>query len=143
LLTFSFVARERSRILVVDDDPDWLELITELLMEEGHAVVSATSGARALALLPTFDPAVVLTDMQMPGMNGRELLTAIHARSPDLPVVVLTGDRFQADADGFDEAFNVLLKPPPIEKLLAVVAGAAAEGARRERAHRRNHRLSA
>jgi DNA-binding NtrC family response regulator len=143
LLKFSFVVREHSRILVVDDDPDWLELITEILMEEGHAVVSASSGARALALLPTFDPAVVLTDMQMPGMNGRELLTAIHARSPDLPVVVLTGDRFHASGNGFEDAFNVLLKPPPIETLLGVVAGAAADGSRRERAHRRNHRLSA
>jgi CheY-like chemotaxis protein len=117
---------KHSRILVVDDDPDWLELMTELFEDEGYTVAVAKDGARAAAMVPRFHPAVVVTDLQMPRMDGRQLLAALRAREPDVPVVVVTGDRPRTHDPSLKGAFRVIQKPPSIEKLLAVVADASA-----------------
>jgi two-component system, NtrC family, C4-dicarboxylate transport response regulator DctD len=127
LLNYDAMSGKHSRILVVDDDPDWLELMTELFEDEGYTVAVAKDGVRAAAMVPRFHPAVVVTDLQMPRMDGRQLLAALHAREPDVPVVVVTGDRSPARAKGLEAAFRIIEKPPSIEKLLAVVADAAAQ----------------
>jgi two-component system NtrC family response regulator len=118
----------RSRVLVVDDDPEWLDLMTELLEDEGYAVATAKDGARAVSLVPGFDPSVVLTDLQMPKMDGRALLAELRARDEQVPVVVVTGDLSQIhDPDLEEAAFEIIMKPPSVEKLLAVVANASAK----------------
>src|SRR6185503_3452379 len=116
---------EHPRVLVVDDDPDWLDLMTELLEDEGYSVATAKNGARAMLMMPRFDPRVVITDLQMPTMDGRKLMAALHARDQLLPIVVVTGDPNQVHARDLDEAFEVMQKPPSVERLLAVVADAS------------------
>jgi CheY-like chemotaxis protein len=73
----------RARILIVDDDRNARAALGELLGDAGYEVAVAASGAEGLALVDSFRPAVLLTDLQMPGMNGRELAAASsHTASP-------------------------------------------------------------
>jgi CheY-like chemotaxis protein len=80
----------RTRVLVVDDSPIVCELVAELLEAAGLAPRTALGGRAALELLGTQSFEVVLTDLDMPGMDGLELLERIRAGWPALPVVVLS-----------------------------------------------------
>ena len=77
-------------VLVVDDDPVMREMVSELLGERGYSVDTAGSAEDALDKLGEVDFACVLTDLQMPGMNGMELLGAVRERCPDTPTVMMT-----------------------------------------------------
>ena len=87
-----------ARILVVDDDPELLKAIAMRLHYEGHAVTQADGGAAALAKLDLDVPHMVITDLQMPGMDGLQLFEHIHRRYPLLPVVILTANGTIANA---------------------------------------------
>ncbi len=92
LTTLARSARERLRVLVVDDDPLVLASTAAMLEDVGHAVIDAPSGARALDLLRQGAPVdVVVTDQAMPGMTGIELATQIQASWPALPVILASG----------------------------------------------------
>ncbi len=77
-------------ILVVDDEPNYLIVLSELLVDEGYEVFTADRGDKALKILNKTDIDLVITDMRMPGMNGMELLKSIKTINKDLPVVMLT-----------------------------------------------------
>ena len=77
-------------ILIVDDDPTLLMLLGILLREEGFRVLAANSGEKALALLGTEKPEVVVTDLRMGGMDGLALFDAVRKSHPMLPVILLT-----------------------------------------------------
>ncbi|MEA2083152.1 MAG: sigma-54 dependent transcriptional regulator [Thermodesulfobacteriota bacterium] len=77
-------------ILVVDDEPNYLIVLSELLIDEGFEVFTADRGDKALKILNETDIDLVITDMRMPGMNGMELLKSIKTINKDLPVVMLT-----------------------------------------------------
>lgn len=79
------------RILVVDDDRPVLSVVTELLREEGHRVDAAETAREALERAARVEPAIVLTDMKMPGEDGLWLLDALRRRHPDVQVVLMTG----------------------------------------------------
>src|SRR5499426_3204313 len=81
----------RARVLAVDDQRYFRELIAGLLLEEGYATETAASGEEALRILERSDFDVVLTDLVMPGMDGSELLRRVKQRNPDQDVVVVTG----------------------------------------------------
>jgi CheY-like chemotaxis protein len=78
-------------VLVVDDQPEVLEVISNYLRQDAHTVVTARDGVEALEKFraDTFD--LVITDRAMPRMNGYELATAIKHLTPDEPVILLTG----------------------------------------------------
>jgi adenylate cyclase len=86
-------------ILAVDDNPDNRELLARYLTREGHSVLLASSGEQALTLLEQQAVDLVLLDLIMPGMNGREVLTRIKENSVirALPVIVISG---QQDMEG-------------------------------------------
>jgi two-component system, NtrC family, response regulator AtoC len=96
-------------ILIVDDEPFNLDLLEQELTHLGHAIERAGSGAEALERLEKSDPALVLLDYQMPGMNGVEVLRAIRQNDNDLPVVMITAhgsieravEAIKAGADDF------------------------------------------
>lgn len=121
-----------ARILVVEDDPASLELVTYLLSRGGHAVRAVSDGASALtaALENAFD--LVLCDLQLPEMSGYDFIGRLHA-TPEwrrIPVVALTaysmpGDREVAIAAGFTE---YLIKPIDPQTLLDDVAKFLAAG---------------
>lgn len=86
-------------ILAVDDQPENRELVTRYLSRAGHRVVTAASGEEALSTLAEVDVDVVLLDLVMPGMDGREVLRRIkeHAEWRATPVIIISG---RQDMDG-------------------------------------------
>lgn len=113
-------------VLVVDDDPDILKLLTMRLSAAGYAVHTATSGERALALLAVDRPDVVVTDLRMGGMDGLALFEAIQRRVPTLPVIILTAHGTIPDAVDATRrgVFGFLAKPFDGKQLLDQVAQA-------------------
>src|SRR5258708_29269985 len=79
-----------STILLVDDDPDILKLISLRLTAAGHSVKGAESGEKALAMLAASRPELVITDLKMGGMDGLTLFDEIRKQAPTLPVIILT-----------------------------------------------------
>lgn len=103
----------QATLLLVDDDPDLLHLLSLRLRAAGYQVHTATSAEQALSLLAAHPPEVVLSDVQLPGMDGLRLFDEIHARNPSLPVILLTAhgtipDAVSATAKG---VFGYLTKP--------------------------------
>jgi DNA-binding NtrC family response regulator len=82
--------QERGRILVVDDEANARTALAELLRDEGFQVETAADGFKALPKLEEFSPAVLLTDLRMPGMDGLELMRRARQIDPDMVVVVMT-----------------------------------------------------
>jgi two-component system, cell cycle response regulator DivK len=102
-------------ILIVDDVPVNLRLVGAVLRREGYAVATATDGEQALQMLRTLDPDLILSDIQMPVVDGFELMRRVKqdARLRHIPVVALTALGFkmgeeQALQAGFD---GYLTKP--------------------------------
>ncbi len=113
------------RILVVDDEPMVRTVTAKLLRLRGHNVLTADGGPAALSVLSedTFD--VVVTDLSMPDMTGRELAAAIRQRYPALPVVLLTGDT-DADVETKDIA-AVVKKPFQLNALIDAIRTAISD----------------
>jgi CheY-like chemotaxis protein len=114
-----------ARVLVVDDDPTLRTLLTAVFTGAGMHVVSAASAEEALAVLDGERVDIVLTDAQMPGMNGAELVTALRSRpaTADVPILLCTGSHVgdivaAAEAAGVT---GVLPKPMRPKELLAAV----------------------
>jgi CheY-like chemotaxis protein/HPt (histidine-containing phosphotransfer) domain-containing protein len=116
-------------ILVIDDDEVSRELLTLLLEVEGFVVVSAASGDVGLSQLRGMDPKpeVVLTDLQMPGISGTELATALSASLPaGVPVIAMSGSDSRPPGTpagapaGFD---GFLLKPFSVADLREAIDG--------------------
>ncbi|MGB0759472.1 MAG: response regulator [Rubripirellula sp.] len=81
---------EPSHILVVDDSPTQLQQIQFLLEREGFVVQSAEDGVQAMAAIENNMPMLVVTDLQMPEMNGLELVASVKQTIPSLPVILTT-----------------------------------------------------
>jgi len=79
------------RILVVDDDPDIVGLLSRFLSRQGYDVATAQDGEEAVSLFRTTPVALIVTDIIMPKMDGLEVLKAAKAQDPDIEVVILTG----------------------------------------------------
>jgi CheY-like chemotaxis protein len=113
-------------ILLVDDDPDIREALTELLEDEGYAVKTAANGVEAMEYLRSPDnapPALILLDLMMPTMNGPEFLDHFEAdhRLPAVPIVVLSAN---VAFGGPRRGHSVLLylnKPVDYTNLIATV----------------------
>ena len=87
-----------SAILVVDDDPDILKLVSMRLGAAGHSVHTVQSAEAALAAMAASRPQLVVTDLKMDGMNGLALFEEIHRQAPTLPVIILTAHGTIPDA---------------------------------------------
>jgi CheY-like chemotaxis protein len=123
-------AREVTAVLVVDDDEAVLKVTKKALVRRGYRVVACGSGDEALRWLgrETFD--CMVTDVQMPGINGLRLLRAVRDRDLDLPVVLMTGNPDVATAAAAVEygASQYLIKPVGIDRLDETVKRAANTG---------------
>lgn len=81
----------KARILVVDDDPNLLELLVDTLATVGYRVTPASDGHKALDRLREQRFYLVISDIKMPGIDGISLMRKIRRRYPNLPVVFITG----------------------------------------------------
>ena len=108
------------RILVVEDEPDLRTAIAEGLGEAGHAVQVATDGAEALELITSQVFDAVVTDINLPKLDGIALLKRVRAESPSTSVVLVTahGEIAQAVAALKEGAYDYLTKPFELDELL-------------------------
>ena len=116
-----------TRVLVVEDDTDSRNAMTETLAAAGASVTAAATAGDALAALAAQRFDVVVSDLAMPQQSGFWLITKVRQLYPDhpIPVLAVTGHPFPADGvrrAGFDD---VLQKPPDPDVLVARVAGLA------------------
>jgi two-component system response regulator GlrR len=119
-------SRRPPRILVVDDDPGLLRLLTIRLRSQKYEVEPTDSAARALEAVGRFRPDLVLTDLRMAEMDGIALLRELQRRWPSLNVIMLTAHGTIPDAVKATQlgAFAFLTKPVEKEQLLEEVARA-------------------
>ncbi|MDB4964933.1 MAG: response regulator [Myxococcales bacterium] len=120
---------EKTRVLVVDDDPNTLASVGDLLRHSGFAVSTATTGREALGrLLDDEQPSAIVLDVRMPVMDGREFLTIVRAyhRLASIPVMVLTAVDLTPELAESVEV--VMRKPFRDEELIANVEALAAKG---------------
>ena len=101
------------KILFVEDDADFNELITEKLQNQGYLVRSVMDGAEAVAAFRDFEPDLVLLDWQLPNKSGIEITKEIKAFSM-VPVIMVTAKNEAAD---YDEALNIAEAEDYIDKL--------------------------
>lgn len=112
------------RVLVVEDDPTTRELLVELLAGEGHDVRVACDGLEGLAQAQEFRPDVILLDLLLPRMDGRDFLIAYRASAGGSGVVILSG---AMDLD-VPLADAVIAKPFAVDDVLRAVAAAPSRG---------------
>ncbi len=117
-----------ARVLVVDDDPGLLRLMQLRLEAAGYGVTTADSGERALAQISVSRPGVVVTDLQMGGMDGIALFESIRAENAALPVIMLTAHGTIPDAVAAVQSgvFGYLTKPFDAKALLVEIERALA-----------------
>jgi CheY-like chemotaxis protein len=119
------------RALVIDDDYEARELVTELLRSRGMEVTTAASGAEALAALDRRVPDIILSDIAMPELDGLELMRRVRTRSAaqggDVPAVALTAyARPEDSARSLASGFQVhLAKPVDADRLISTVVALA------------------
>jgi two-component system response regulator GlrR len=116
-------SRRTPRILVVDDDPGLLRLLTIRLRSQKYEVEPAENAAKALAAIARFRPDLVITDLRMPEMDGISLLHELQRRWPSLNIIMLTAHGTIPDAVKATQAgaFAFLTKPVEKEQLLEEV----------------------
>jgi len=117
------------RILVVDDDPVLTQSLQCTLEEDGHRVIVADGGQAGIdafhsarqALVP-FD--IVITDLGMPHVDGRQVVASVRAATLDTPIIMLTGwgQRLQADNEQTPHVDRLLSKPPRLQELRKALA---------------------
>jgi len=134
-------SQNKIKLLLVDDEVDFLQTITERLMLKDFDVTAASTGRQALASVENnlFDVAVV--DFQMPGMDGTQVLKALKEKHKYLEIIMLTG---HATIDSAVEctklgAFQYLEKPYDFEKLVEVIKAAYEVRLKKKFEHNKKH----
>jgi DNA-binding NtrC family response regulator len=115
------------RVLLVDDEEEFVSALSERLMLRGIEVDSALNGEEALALMVEKVFEVVILDVMMPGLGGLEVLKQIKSTHPNTQVILLTGHG--STREGIEGmrlgAFDYLIKPVDIEEMLEQMKEAA------------------
>jgi CheY-like chemotaxis protein len=115
------------RILAVEDEPEYLEMLQEVMKSLGHSITIAQNGKEALSLIDRQQIDVVVSDVKMPEMNGIEFHQKLRERPEhkNTPFIFLTGvdDVTQVKAECKRDCDLLLQKPFPIDKLLQLFAG--------------------
>lgn len=123
------VSRSPGRILVVDDEPDVVSMLTKYFEDAGYVVDAAAHGGDALIAVSQYRPDVVVLDILMEGLDGVQVLDRIRALDPAIRVIMITGSgdltlQPTAMAKG---AFAYVKKPVALEELHQAVAAALGE----------------
>ena len=113
----------KSRVLIVDDEIDSLELMQELFENKGYISETATNGLEAVNKIKLQEPDIVLTDIRMPEMDGMQLLNILIKEHPNIPVIMITA---HGTVEAAVEAMRLgakdyILKPIRLDEILAKV----------------------
>lgn len=121
----------RCTIMIVDDEPCVCELLGAILREEGYAVLTAPSGADAVALAAAAEPELILLDMVMPGMDGMATLRELRRRGHRNVVVILTAHgSLQTAREAMQlGAYDYVTKPFNLDFLKSVLREGARDAA--------------
>ena len=114
---------EKFKVLIVDDELDFLETIIKRLRARNIEVSGVESGYLALEALDSHSPDVIILDVKMPGMDGIETLREIKKKKPLTEVIMLTGHAsVESGIQGMQlGAFDYLMKPIALDELLEKV----------------------
>lgn len=109
------------KLLVVDDEMDFLETLVNRLRKRGIEAQGALSGKEALELLEKNEFDLVILDVKMPGMDGIEILKRIKVKWPEIEVIMLTGHAsLELGIQGMEHgAYDYIMKPTKLEELIA------------------------
>ncbi len=120
------MSTDQATVIVVDDDREMANVLRDVLGEAGYRVLSASSGADALALVRENDHDLLITDLRMSGMSGQQLQIELKRVAPSLPVIIITA--FGSIPTAIESmklgAFDYLTKPFGNDELLLVVSRA-------------------
>lgn len=113
-------------VLVIDDQTEIRKMARRILSMAGHSVIEAEDGAAGLKLLASHRPAIVLTDILMPGIEGMETIFAIRRTAPEVKVIAMSGSGLEGGFDYLEMAGRagadaVLPKPFRARELTAIV----------------------
>jgi two-component system cell cycle response regulator DivK len=113
-------------VLIVEDNEKSMKLLRDVLVATGYGTLEATTGEDAVSLALSHTPALVLMDVQLPGIDGVEALVRLRrdARTETIPVLALTAQAMHGDRERFLEAGfdGYLSKPMDVAELLHTVA---------------------
>jgi DNA-binding NtrC family response regulator len=120
------IRNARIRLLLVDDEIGFLEVLSKRLAKRDIYVTTAGSGLQAIQLLRRSDFDVAVVDLKMADMDGIDVLSIFKKMDPDLAVIILTGHGSeQAAREGIEKgAFDYLTKPCGLEELLEIIHAA-------------------
>lgn len=114
-------------IVIIDDDPLFCDLLSTMLTQEGHRVVTAPDGEVGLSLVNQKTPDLVITDILMPKLDGVDIIRRLHVSHPDLPIIAISGGRrsisaeFNLNSATLIGARKTLAKPFTRQQLLQAV----------------------
>ena len=120
------------RLLLVDDEIGYLEVLSKRLTRRGYKVTTASSGTEAIRALRQWEFDLAVVDLKMEDMDGIEVLNIFKKMDPSLRVVMLTGHGSERAArDGITQgAVDYLIKPVGLERLLKTISAALASETR-------------
>ena len=120
------VKTEAKKLLLVDDEVGYLEVLTKRLTHRGFIVTTASSGAEAIRALRNWEFDLAVVDLKMEDMDGIEVLKVLKKMDPALQVIILTGHGSERAArDGIAHgAFDYLIKPIGLDPLIARISAA-------------------
>jgi DNA-binding response OmpR family regulator len=117
------------RVLLIDDDPSLLESLRSALEDEGHKVVTASGGQSGIDAFRESQRAhrlfdIVITDLGMPYVDGRQVVASIRSMSPGTPIILLTGwgQHVANENEKAPQVDRLLGKPPRIRELRSALA---------------------
>ncbi len=118
-----------ARVLVIDDDEEHRTLVRQILGKMGHEVEEATDGAQGLRLVGKRRPDLVLTDINMPGLDGHDVISALRVLHATMPVIAVSGGGAVAKDELLLKAaklgaVEVIMKPFEFRQLAGAVTRA-------------------
>ena len=110
-------SRLKKKMIIVDDDLGISGLLSQYFSNKGLIVKTAENGARAVEIIERFAPDLILSDIEMPNLDGLELLEEVRKRNSDQPFIMMTGfdDRANARAELENIDVPLIMKPPDLE----------------------------
>ncbi|MGB9715675.1 MAG: sigma-54-dependent transcriptional regulator [Thermodesulfovibrionales bacterium] len=114
------------KILLVDDEPNALKVLSAILSDAGYDIIESQNGERAIKIISKTDVDVVITDLKMPGTDGMQLFDYLIENYPDIPVIFLTAyGTIESAVNAMTRgAFYYFIKPPDYLKLKSIIAKA-------------------